>query len=63
MDLAPVTRPIPVAHAAPSDRDVRALARDAGPARLMEEAAALRDAWHGRFVTYSRKVFIPLTRL
>ena len=63
MDLAPVTRPIPAAHAAPSDRAVRALAGDAGLARLMEEAAALRDAGHGRYVTYSRKVFIPLTRL
>jgi len=32
-------------------------------AELMEEAAALRDAGHGRFVSYSRKVFIPLTKL
>lgn len=30
---------------------------------LMQEAAALRDAGHGRLVTYSRKVFIPLTKL
>ena len=30
---------------------------------LMAEAAALRDAAHGRIVTYSRKVFIPLTKL
>ena len=30
---------------------------------LMAEAAALRDAAHGRVVSYSRKVFIPLTRL
>ena len=30
---------------------------------LMREAAALRDAGHGRVVTYSRKVFIPLTEL
>ena len=29
----------------------------------MAEAAALRDAAHGRVVTYSRKVFIPLTKL
>ena len=36
----------------------------AGPARaLREEAAALRDAGHGDAVTWSRKVFIPLTRL
>ena len=30
---------------------------------LMAEAAALRDAAHGRVMTYSRKVFIPLTKL
>jgi FO synthase len=32
-------------------------------AALMAEAAALRDAGHGRILTYSRKVFIPLTQL
>jgi FO synthase len=30
---------------------------------LMAEAARLRDRGHGRLITYSRKVFIPLTRL
>ena len=30
---------------------------------LMAEAARLRDLGHGNIVTYSRKVFIPLTRL
>jgi FO synthase len=30
---------------------------------LMPEATRLRDAGHARIVTYSRKVFIPLTRL
>ncbi|OGA27858.1 MAG: 7,8-didemethyl-8-hydroxy-5-deazariboflavin synthase [Betaproteobacteria bacterium RIFCSPLOWO2_02_FULL_65_24] len=30
---------------------------------LMARAAELRDDGHGRIVTYSRKVFIPLTRL
>ncbi len=30
---------------------------------LMAEAAALRDAAHGRVVSYSRIVFIPLTKL
>jgi FO synthase len=34
---------------------------DAGP--LFEEASRLRDEGHGRTVTYSRKVFIPLTTL
>jgi FO synthase len=32
-------------------------------AELMAEAAALRDAGHGRVLSYSRKVFIPLTKL
>jgi len=32
-------------------------------AELMAEAAALRDEGHGRLVSYSRKVFIPLTKL
>ena len=31
--------------------------------QLCIQAAALRDAGHGNIVTYSRKVFIPLTRL
>src|SRR5579859_1674053 len=30
---------------------------------LLAAASALRDAGHGRRVTYSRKVFIPLTQL
>ena len=30
-------------------------------ADLLAGAAALRDAGHGNLVTYSRKVFIPLT--
>src|SRR4051794_32882032 len=29
----------------------------------MAEAAALRDCAHGRLISYSRKVFIPLTKL
>ncbi len=32
-------------------------------ANLMARAAARRDAAHGRLVSYSRKVFIPLTKL
>ena len=35
--------------------------RDAGP--LLTEAARLRDEGHGRTVSYSRKVFVPLTTL
>lgn len=30
---------------------------------LLEEAARLRDEGHGRVVTYSRKVFVPITTL
>src|SRR5690349_20928995 len=30
---------------------------------LCAEARRLRDEWHGRLVTYSPKVFIPLTKL
>jgi FO synthase len=38
--------------------------RDGGDLRrLMQVAAALRDAAHGGLVSYSRKVFIPLTQL
>ncbi len=32
-------------------------------AELMARAADVRDAAHGRLVSYSRKVFIPLTKL
>ena len=31
--------------------------------QLMAEAARMRDQAHGRLITYSRKVFIPLTKL
>lgn len=31
--------------------------------RLIDEAAQLRDQGHSRIISYSRKVFIPLTRL
>src|SRR3979490_1300806 len=36
---------------------------DAPLAELTAEAAALRDSAHGRLLSYSRKVFIPLTKL
>ncbi|HJO71823.1 MAG TPA: 5-amino-6-(D-ribitylamino)uracil--L-tyrosine 4-hydroxyphenyl transferase CofH [Rhodospirillales bacterium] len=46
------------------DRDEAAsLSTETDTAALMTTAAALRDAGHGDVVTYSRKVFIPLTRL
>ena len=31
--------------------------------QLMADAARLRDRGHGRLISYSRKVFIPLTHL
>jgi FO synthase len=36
---------------------------DANPRPILEAAAALRDCGHGELVTYSPKVFIPLTQL
>lgn len=33
------------------------------PAQLLEMVSALRDMGHGETISYSRKVFIPLTRL
>src|ERR1700756_5562285 len=39
------------------------LADCADPRPLMRVAAALRDAGHGSLVSYSRKVFVPLTQL
>src|SRR5438045_6238668 len=36
---------------------------DAPLTELMAEAAACRDSAHGRLISYSRKVFIPLTKL
>jgi len=39
------------------------LADSAATAELIEAAGLLRDAAHGNRITYSRKVFIPLTKL
>jgi FO synthase len=44
-----------------SELKERLLSASAG--EIMPEAARLRDAGHGCIVSYSRKVFIPLTRL
>jgi len=43
--------------------DALALAECEDLSALMRGAAALRDAGHGDLVSYSRKVFIPLTQL
>ena len=40
-----------------------ALAEDNDVTGLMEQAAALRDEGYGNRITYSRKIFIPLTKL
>jgi FO synthase len=48
---------------APSDEEALALAGCDDLAALMACAAAIRDAGHGGVVSYSRKVFIPLTQL
>jgi FO synthase len=46
------------------DDAYRLISCDAGDlAALMAAASRLRDAAHGRTITYSRKVFIPLTNL
>jgi len=47
----------------PGDDEALALAECDDLAALMDCAAALRDAGHGAVVSYSRKVFIPLTQL
>jgi FO synthase len=46
-----------------SASEALALADRTDPRPLMRVAAALRDAGHGGLVSYSRKVFIPLTQL
>jgi FO synthase len=47
------------------NEDLYVLARTvyADPAQAMEQAADIRDRHFGPRVTYSRKVFIPLTKL
>ena len=47
----------------PSHADALALAEEPDTARLAAVAAALRDSGFQNVVTYSRKVFIPLTHL
>jgi len=50
-------------HFARSDADLRSLITTLPREDMNREAARLRDIGHGDIVTYSRKVFIPLTRL
>ena len=46
-----------------SNEQALALAGVEDTARLAGVAATLRDSAHGNIISYSRKVFIPLTRL
>jgi FO synthase len=46
-----------------SQADALALAEETDRRALMKRAARLRDEGHGNVITYSRKVFIPLTHL
>jgi FO synthase len=52
-------------HSTLIDRDFAVAYLDGSlpAAGLLEEAARLRDEGHGRTVTYSRKVFVPITTL
>ena len=47
----------------PDDREALSLARETDTRALAAVAAQLRDRGFGNLVTYSRKVFIPLTHL
>jgi FO synthase len=47
----------------PSDAEALVLAKENDIDALVATAKALRDAGHGNVVSYSRKVFIPLTHL
>jgi FO synthase len=47
----------------PSDEEVRQHFADTCPESLIKHAGALRDRGHGDVISYSRKVFIPLTHL
>ena len=47
----------------PGETQALALADETDLAALMQIAARLRDQGHGDLVSYSRKVFIPLTKL
>jgi len=47
----------------PSDEEARLLAGVTDLHPLLETAAALRDLGHRNLISYSRKVFIPLTQL
>ena len=47
----------------PTDREARALASETDLEALLQAASRMRDGEHRNVVSYSRKVFIPLTQL
>ena len=51
------------AGSSPSQDDAVALGAATDTAPLLEAAAALRDQGFGGVVTYSKKIFLPLTHL
>jgi FO synthase len=53
----------PAAVAGFSESALRDILARAGLGALRDAAAALREAGHGKTVSYSRKVFVPLTHL
>ena len=61
-DQQQTSQPLP-AQPALSEAEALALAENTDTRALMAEASAVRDRGHGALVTYSRKVFIPLTQL
>ena len=44
-------------------KEILALARNTNTSDLVREASNIRDKGHGSLITYSPKVFIPLTHL
>lgn len=50
-------------HAVISEQQALLLANETDTAGLMAAAAKMRDQYHGKRISYSRKVFIPLTHL
>ncbi len=50
-------------HRRLTDDEVRQVASEVEPGALLARAAWLRDLGHGDAISYSRKVFIPLTHL
>ena len=51
------------AYVRPSRDEALNLVHESDLPALMAKASALRDAGFGNVVTYSRKVFVPLTKL